>query len=304
MNQTKSIPSTLTVSQVSMLRLKDFLALTKPKVVLLLILTAVAGMALAPTAFDQAGLILIASIGIGMLSGAAAAINHLLEDEIDAKMARTKHRPIASGRLTRRQALAFAMIVATSGFFLLATFVNWLTAWLTLACLFGYAIVYTVFLKRATPQNIVIGGLAGAMPPLLGWTAMTNTIDPHALLLVMIIFTWTPPHFWALAIHRKSDYEKAKIPMLPVTHGIEFTKTLVLLYTVLLLIVCLLPYLVGMSHELYLVFSLAFNLGFIYYALRLKYNPAEKTAWDTFKFSILHLTVLFIVLIIDHSLYT
>jgi len=242
----------------------------------------------------------MATLGIGLLSAAAAAMNHVVDKRIDAQMARTYSRPVAKGRISTVQAASFAFTLALSGFILLYFAVNALTAWLTLASLFGYAVVYTMFLKRATPQNIVIGGLAGAMPPLLGWTAVTGELHGHALLLVMIIFAWTPPHFWALAIHRRDDYAKVNMPMLPVTHGIEFTKSVICLYTVLLFLVCLMPYLVGMSGAIYLLGSALLNLRFMHYAWKLKFNPDAGTAMATFKFSIVHLMVLFLLLLVDH----
>ncbi|WP_199610632.1 heme o synthase [Flocculibacter collagenilyticus] len=279
---------------------KDYLEITKPKVVALLVLTALIGMVLARPELPSALSIIFAMSGIGLLSAAAAAINHLVDKNIDAKMARTHNRPVAQGRVQSKQAIIFAFSLAVIGFAVLYLGANPLTAWLTLASLFGYAVVYTMFLKRATPQNIVIGGLAGAMPPLLGWTAVTGALEPHALLLVMIIFTWTPPHFWALAIHRKDDYAKVNMPMLPVTHGIEFTKTAIFLYTLLLLVVCLLPFLVGMTGVIYLVGSFVLNMMFLWHAWQLKFNAKRFTAFNTFKFSIWHLMVLFIVLFVDH----
>ena len=280
--------------------LKDLYEITKPNVVFMLVITAMVGMVLSQPEVPGLFRIVVASLGIGLLSAAAAAMNHIVDRRIDAKMARTYNRPIAKGRVTTSQAVLFSFILAISGFILLFVEVNPLTAWLTLASLFGYAVVYTLVLKRLTPQNIVIGGLAGAMPPLLGWTAMTAEIHPHALLLVMIIFTWTPPHFWALAIHRRDDYARVDIPMLPVTHGITFTKNAVLMYTLLLTLVCVLPYLVGMTGLVYLVGSLVLNLGFIRYAWRLKTQEDKQIAMDTFKFSIWHLLVLFILLLLDH----
>ncbi len=280
--------------------LKDLYEITKPKVVFMLVITAIVGMVLATPTVPSLSLIIVASLGIGFLSAAAAALNHIVDQKIDAKMARTYNRPIAKGRLTNSQAVAFSLLLAFSGFVLLYFEVNPLTAWLTLASLFGYAVVYTLVLKRLTPQNIVIGGLAGAMPPLLGWTSVTAEIHPHALLLVMIIFTWTPPHFWALAIHRKDDYARVNIPMLPVTHGIEFTKNAIMLYTVMLTLVCILPYLTGMTGLLYLTVSLVLNAGFIRYAWLLKVKKDKQIAMDTFKYSIWHLLALFIVLLADH----
>ncbi|MCJ8269332.1 MAG: heme o synthase [Psychrosphaera sp.] len=278
----------------------DYLELTKPKVVALLVLTAVVGMVLATPKDPSIGLVFWSILGIGFLSSAAAAINHIVDYQIDAKMARTHNRPLAKGRVAMKNAGIFAFILALVGFAALALFVNMITAWLTLAGLLGYAVFYTMYLKRATPQNIVIGGLAGAIPPLLGWTAMTGEIHGHALLLVIIVFIWTPPHFWALAIHRRDDYAKVNMPMLPVTHGIEFTKNAIFMYTVLLTVVCLLPYLVGMSGVIYLVVSFVLNIWFLWYAWKLKFAPQESTAWDMFKFSIWHLMVIFVVLIIDH----
>ena len=219
---------------------------------------------------------------------------------IDGMMARTVNRPVVKGKVSIDRALWFAAILGAAGFVILSAWVNMLTAMLTLASLVGYAVIYTMFLKRATPQNIVIGGLAGAAPPLLGWTAVTNEVHAHALLLVLIVFTWTPPHFWALAIHRKKDYARANIPMLPVTHGEEFTKTSVLGYTILLVLVCLLPYLVGMSHMIYLIGSLVLNAGFCAWAYRLKFACEEDTAIKTFRYSIVHLMLLFVVLLFDH----
>ena len=280
--------------------LKDLYEITKPKVVMMLVITAVVGMVLAQPTLPDISLIILASLGIGLLSAAAAALNHIVDQKIDAKMARTYHRPIAKGRLTNAQAITFSLLLAVSGFVLLCFEVISLTAWLTLASLFGYAVVYTLVLKRLTPQNIVIGGLAGAMPPLLGWTSITGEIHPYALLLVMIIFTWTPPHFWALAIHRKDDYARVNIPMLPVTHGSQFTKNTILMYTLLLTVVCVLPYLVGMTGKLYLAVSTVLNLGFIRYAWLLKVKQNKQLAMDTFKYSIWHLLALFVVLLIDH----
>lgn len=279
---------------------RDYLELTKPKVVALLVLTAWVGMVLASESLAPWPLLIAATLGIGLLSAAAAALNHVVDQRIDAQMARTHSRPVARGRVSSKNAIVFACSLALTGFLLLYFAVNPLTAWLTLLSLFGYAVVYTMFLKRATPQNIVIGGLAGAMPPLLGWTAVTGELHGHALLLVMIIFAWTPPHFWALAIHRRDDYARVNMPMLPVTHGIDFTKSAILLYTLLLCIVCLLPYIVGMTGAIYLLASTLLNLRFFQYAWKLKFAADNNTAMATFKFSIVHLMVLFLVLLIDH----
>jgi len=274
--------------------------ITKPKVVALLVLTALVGMSLSVPGGLPWQLLLPAMLGIALLSSAAAAINHIVDEKIDTVMGRTHNRPLPEGRISVTNAIIFATSIALLGFIILYALVNPLTALLTLGGLVGYSFVYTMYLKRATPQNITIGGLAGAIPPLLGWTAMTNEVAPNALLLVLIIFTWTPPHFWALAIHRKNDYAKVNIPMLPVTHGVSFTKTQILLYTVLLFVVCLLPYLVGMSNWLYLVGACSLNLIFFGYAWQLKFNAKEETAMATFKFSIVHLMLLFIILLFDH----
>jgi protoheme IX farnesyltransferase len=279
---------------------RDYYEMTKPRVVMLLLLTALVGMCLATETWIDPQVLFFGMLGIGLLSSSAAVINHVVDHKIDSLMARTFNRPVATGRVSPKRALIFSFVIGSIGFVSLALFVNMLTAWLTLASLVGYAFIYTSYLKRATPQNIVIGGLAGAAPPLLGWTAVTGDIHAYALLLVLIVFTWTPPHFWALAIHREKDYAKAKIPMLPVTHGIAFTKTCVLLYTILLCLVCILPYLVKMSGLIYLIGSTILNAGFMYYAIKLKYKPTETTAMDTFKFSILHLMILFVVLLADH----
>ena len=279
---------------------REYLELTKPRVVALLLLTAMVGMALASPTLVSWDIIIPAMAGIGLMAGSAAALNHLVDRHIDAKMARTLRRPLPTGSLSPRKVLTFAMVTGSLGYVLLEVFVNRTTAVLTLASLVGYAVIYTMYLKRATPQNIVIGGLAGAAPPLLGWTAVTGEIHAYPLLLVMIVFTWTPPHFWALAVHRAKDYERAEVPMLPVTHGVEFTKTCIFLYTVLLSVVCVLPYLVGMSGLVYLVGVSALNAGFLWYAWKLKYQPEKLTAFKMFKYSIWHLMLLFILLLVDH----
>jgi protoheme IX farnesyltransferase len=277
-----------------------YLALTKPKVVALMLLTALVGMCLSnPDTFlmEKASLGLF---GIGLMAGAAASLNHLIDERIDGIMERTHKRPLPSGRLKSNHVIVFATILGVTGFITLFIGVNQLTAWLTFASLVGYALVYTMYLKRATPQNIVIAGIAGAMPPLLGWTALTDELHAHAWILVMIIFVWTPPHFWALSIHRYQDYAKAKIPMLPVTHGIEYTKTSILLYTILLAVVSMLPFLIGMSGLLYLFGSTLLSAGFIYHAYKLKYLPTDRSAIEAFKFSIYHLMLLFLFLLFDN----
>lgn len=278
---------------------KDYLAISKFKVVAMLVLTAWVGLALAPDVGRGIGVQLISLLGIGLLSAAAAVINHVVDSEIDSKMARTRHRPVAKGRLSKLHALSFASVIGVSGFIMLMVWANPQTAVLTLFALVGYAFIYTSFLKRATPQNIVIGGLAGAMPPLLGWVSETGQMAAAPWLLVMIIFTWTPPHFWALAIARKSDYERAKIPMLPVTHGIDFCKICVIAYSILLALVCVLPYLIGMSGEAYLAVASLLNGIFIYKAIKLKVAPKEGAAMDLFRFSIIHLMILFVALFVD-----
>jgi protoheme IX farnesyltransferase len=279
--------------------LQDYLAISKFKVVAMLVLTAWVGLALSPDVGRGIGVQVISLLGIGLLSAAAAVINHVVDSEIDSKMARTRHRPVAKGRLSKTHALTFAASIGVAGFIMLMVWANTLTAILTLFALVGYAFIYTSFLKRATPQNIVIGGLAGAMPPLLGWVSETNQMAAAPWLLVMIIFTWTPPHFWALAIARKSDYERAKIPMLPVTHGIDFCKTCVVAYSVLLALVCVMPYLIGMSGGIYLVGACALNSVFMYKAIKLKFAANNDKAMDLFRFSIVHLMVLFVILFID-----
>ncbi|MCC5855222.1 MAG: protoheme IX farnesyltransferase [Idiomarina sp.] len=279
---------------------REYYELTKPRVVALLLLTAVVGMCLATQTWVDWQILVPALTGIGLMAGSAAALNHLVDRHIDARMARTLRRPLPTGALSPRKVLGFAMIIGTLGFVILELLVNRMTAVLTLASLVGYAVIYTMYLKRATPQNIVIGGIAGAAPPLLGWTAVTGEIHAYPLLLVMIVFTWTPPHFWALAVHRAKDYERAEIPMLPVTHGIEFTKTCILLYTVLLTVVCVFPYLIGMSGWLYLVGVTGLNIGFLAYAWKLKFNAGKFTAYNMFKYSIWYLMVLFVLLLVDH----
>ncbi|WP_372870060.1 heme o synthase [Shewanella sp.] len=279
---------------------RAYLEMTKPKVVALMLLTVLVGMCLALPGAVPLQPLLAGMLGIAMMAGAAAAMNHLIDRRIDGLMARTYNRPLPKGKVPVANAVAFAALLAVAGFVLLYLLVNPLTAWLTLASLLGYAVVYTAYLKRATPQNIVIGGLAGAMPPLLGWTAVTNEFHGHGLLLVIIIFTWTPPHFWALAIHRRADYAKVDIPMLPVTHGVDFTKTCIFLYTLLLGLACLLPVLVGMSGAVYLVGSTVLSLMFICKAWQLKFHETHGMAMDVFRFSIYHLMLLFIVLLVDH----
>jgi protoheme IX farnesyltransferase len=279
---------------------RDFYALTKPRVVQLLVFTAIVGMFLATPGMVPWDVLILGSLGIGLAAASGAVVNHVVDQRADAEMVRTRGRPLPSGRVRELDAFAFAVVLGTLGLGLLAIAINMLTAVLTFFSLIGYAVVYTIFLKRATPQNIVIGGAAGAAPPVLGWVAVTNEVSGYALLLFLIIFTWTPPHFWALAIARKDDYEKAGIPMLPVTHGIEHTKTFVLGYTFLLVIVSLLPFLTGMSGVLYLLGACLLGAGFLYYALRLKYTQREDIPMKTFAYSISYLMALFSFLLLDH----
>lgn len=279
---------------------RDYLELCKPRVVALMLLTVVVGMYLAVPGAISFFTLTSSLLGIALCASSAAAINHLVDRRIDAIMQRTKKRPVAHGRISITQALWFALTMASLGMLILCVFVNQLTAILTFVSLIGYAGIYTGYLKRATPQNIVIGGLAGAAPPLLGWTAVTNHLDPHALLLVLIIFTWTPPHFWALAIYRAEDYKDAEIPMLPITHGISFTKLQVLLYTILLVVVSILPFIVGMSGFLYLLAALLLGLRFLYWTILLYRCDKPFIAMKTFKFSIVYLMMLFLFLLLDH----
>ena len=281
-------------------RWRDYYTLTKPGVVRLLVFTAIVGMFLAGPGMVPWQILLFGSIGIGLAASSGAAANHVFDQRFDAAMARTRNRPLPMGRISDKDALAFALALGLLGIGVLALLVNPLTAGLTFLSLIGYAVVYTVYLKRATPQNIVIGGAAGAAPPVLGWTAVTNDISGYALLLLLIIFTWTPPHFWALAIARKDDYVKAGVPMLPVTHGTEVTKSFVLYYTILLILVSLLPYLTGMSGVLYLFGATLLGAGFLYYAIWLKYADDGEVAMETFGYSISYLLALFTFLLVDH----
>ncbi|MDP1602285.1 MAG: heme o synthase [Legionella sp.] len=279
---------------------RDYLELCKPRVVALMLLTVLVGMFLAAPGGIPLSTIIAAVGGIACAAGSAAAINHLVDKRIDAIMTRTSKRPVARGRVSVKQAVYFASLLGVIGLGILTCFVNALTALLTFVTLIGYAGIYTGYLKRATPQNIVIGGLAGAAPPLLGWTAVTNHLDPQALLLVLIIFIWTPPHFWALAIYRFEEYRNAEIPMLPVTHGIAFTKLNVLLYTILLVVVSILPFIVGMSGWLYLVGALLLGGRFLYWSIVLYQTDKPVIAMRTFRFSIIYLMILFVFLLIDH----
>ena len=283
---------------------RDYFELTKPRVVALIVLTAVVGTLLAARGMPPLDALIFGNLGIALAAASAAAVNHVLDRRIDARMARTRKRPLPSGHLAPAQALAFALLLGVISMVILVAFVNLLTAALTFASLIVYAVVYTVWLKRATPQNIVIGGAAGAAPPVLGWVAVTNHVDPQALLLFLIIFAWTPPHFWALAIARRHDYAKADIPMLPVTHGVEFTRLHVLLYTVLLCVITLLPYMTGMSGLIYLAAAVLLNGRFLWHAIALKFAPRDEQPMRMFRFSITYLMWLFLALLLDHYLPT
>ena len=282
----------------------QYLELTKPRVVALIVFTAIIGMFLAVPGMVPVRELIFGTVGIWLAAASAAAINHLIDQRIDRLMARTSHRPLATGALTPTQVLTFAVVLGAISMTILIALVNPLTAALTFASLIGYAIVYTAWLKRATPQNIVIGGAAGAAPPVLGWAAVTGHVHPYALLLFLIIFVWTPPHFWALAIFRRDDYSRAQVPMLPVTHGVTFTRWHVLFYTVLLVIVTVLPYLTGMSGLFYLGGALVLGAGFLYYAIVLLHPPSEFFAMKVFNYSIIYLMALFAFLLIDHYIDT
>jgi len=282
--------------------IKNYYELCKPNVVLMMLITALVGSLLASKTLAPLSLIAFAMLGIGLCASSAAAINQIIDRKVDANMNRTENRPIPQGEVSPINASIFALVLGTLGAFILVVYVNALTALLTLASLIGYAFVYTVYLKRATPQNIVIGGLAGAAPPLLGWTAVTNSIDPNSLLLVLIIFAWTPPHFWALAIHRKDDYAKENIPMLPVTHGVQFTKLQIILYTIILILVSLLPFVVLMSGILYLIAALILGTIFLHYSVQLYFNEDNSLAFPTFVYSIYYIFLIFAALLFDHYL--
>jgi protoheme IX farnesyltransferase len=295
--------STMTVGAGSVRgRLHEYYELCKPRVVMLIVFTAIVGMFLAVPGLPPHAALVWGTLGIALQAASAAAINQIIDRNIDARMARTCGRPLVTGTLGMTESIAFATVIGLAGFAVLWLLVNPLTAVLTQITLVGYAGVYTLFLKRATPQNIVIGGAAGAAPPVLGWAAVTGTIDPHALILFLIIFVWTPPHFWALAIERRDEYAGVNIPMLPVTHGIEFTRLQVLLYTVLLVAVTVLPFATGMSGVLYLIGALLLGGVFLYYAVRLKYAPAPELAMKTFGYSIVYLMGIFSLLLADHYL--
>jgi protoheme IX farnesyltransferase len=281
---------------------REYLQLCKPKVVALIVFTAVVGMFLAtnPPGLPPLSALIFGTLGIGLAAASAAAINHIVDQKADAAMGRTRNRPLPTGTLTNTQAMVFSAAIGVVAMVMLVVLVNTLTAVLTFLSLIGYAVVYTMYLKRATPQNIVIGGAAGAAPPVLGWTAVTGQADPYALLLFLIIFTWTPPHFWALAIYRHEEYAKVDIPMLPVTHGLQFTRLQILLYTILLLVVSILPFATRMSGVFYLGGALALGFGFLYYAVVLHRTESDAVAIRTFAYSIFYLMGLFFFLLVDH----
>jgi protoheme IX farnesyltransferase len=279
---------------------RHFYELGKPRVVMLIVFTAIVGMFLASPAWPPLRALIVGTLGIALAASSAAVINHVLDQRFDAQMARTRGRPLPTGHVTQSQALAYAFLLAALSMLLLWAWVNLLTALLTFISLIGYAVIYTVWLKHATPQNIVIGGAAGAAPPVLGWAAVTGTIDPNALLLFLIIFTWTPPHFWALAIARREEYAKAGIPMLPVVYSVEFTRLHILLYTILLTVVTLLPYLTGMTGVIYLIGALLLDGAFMYFAITLLIRRDDKLPMRTFSFSITYLSILFALLLVDH----
>jgi protoheme IX farnesyltransferase len=285
-------------------RWRSFYELTKPRVVMLIVFTSVVGTLLAVPGLPPLDALIFGNLGVGLAAASAAVINHVLDERIDAQMSRTKRRPLPTGKLTPRMALVFAGVLCVLSMVILVTLVNILTAVLTFASLIGYAVIYTVWLKRATSQNIVIGGAAGAAPPVLGWAAVTGTIDANALLLFLIVFIWTPPHFWALAIARKDEYAKVGIPMLPVTHGVAFTRLQVLLYTLLLVAVTLMPFVTGMSGLIYLAAAIVLNAMFVWHAFQLKVSDRTHLPMKVFRFSISYLMYLFAALLLDHYLPT
>ena len=280
--------------------ISDYIELCKPKVVLLMLLCVMVGVCLASPSGVPLDVLLFCTVGVGLVASSAAVINHLADSHIDAKMARTQNRPVATGRVGQREGLIFAAILGVAGMLVLWFLTNPLTAWLNLCSWVGYGLVYTFFLKRATSQNIVIGGLFGAAPPLFGWTAVTNSIDGGGILLVLIIFAWTPPHFWALAVDRLEEYRKVDMPMLPVTHGVEYTNLHILLYTIVLIVVSVLPYVIGMSNLIYLIAALGLGAGFLYWAISMMRGKNPRAPIETFRYSILYLAVLFMALLVDH----
>ncbi len=294
------VTSTLATAETATWR--DYLEMCKPRVVLLMLLCTLVGMFLATEGMVAWDILIFGNLGVALVAGSAAALNHLVDANIDARMARTQHRPLAQGRVNNMQGAVFVAVTGLAGLLILAILVNPLTAWLNLASWIGYGVIYTMYLKRATPQNIVIGGLFGAAPPLFGWTAVTGSVDGGGLLLVLIIFAWTPPHFWALAIDRMEEYKNVDIPMLPVTHGERYTKIHILLYTIVLVLITLLPFVIGMSNLLYLMAALALGAGFLYWALVMLLTDNKKAPMETFRYSIVYLMALFIALLADHYL--
>ena len=282
---------------------RDYYEMCKPRVVLLMLLCTLVGMFLATEGMVSWDIIIFGNLGVALVAGSAAALNHMIDATIDARMARTMNRPIAQGRVSTTQGAVFVGVTGILGIAILALLVNPLTAWLNLGSWVGYGVIYTIYLKRATPQNIVIGGLFGAAPPLFGWTAVTNSIDGGGLLLVLIIFAWTPPHFWALAIDRMEEYKKVDIPMLPVTHGEQYTKVHILLYTIILVLTTILPYVIGMSNILYLLSALALGAVFIYWSLVMLFTDNPKAPIETFKYSIVYLALLCLALLVDHYVF-
>ena len=296
--------TTENVIEASPSRWRSFYELTKPRVVMLIVFTSIVGTLLAVPGLPPLDALIFGNLGVGLAAASAAVVNHVLDERIDAQMSRTKRRPLPTGKLSPRAALMFAGVLCVSSMLVLVLLVNTLTAVLTFASLIGYAVIYTVWLKRATSQNIVIGGAAGAAPPVLGWAAVTGTVEPNALLLFLIVFVWTPPHFWALAIARKDEYAKVGIPMLPVTHGVAFTRLQVLLYTLLLVAVTLMPFVTGMSGLIYLAAALVLNAMFVWHAFQMKISERAHLPMKVFRFSISYLMWLFAALLIDHYLPT
>ena len=290
----------MTIATQNLFHWREYLELCKPKVVLLILFTALVGMFLSTDGFVPFNAWFWGLIGIGLAASAGAALNHWVDEEIDARMERTHARPLPQGNINGRQAVAFSLSLATLSMVILLSFVNTLTAILTFASMVGYAVIYSMFLKRSTPQNIVLGGAAGAAPPVLGWTAVTGELHGEALLLFLIIFIWTPPHFWALAIKRVDDYAKAEVPMLPVTHGIAYTKLHVLLYTILLVVVTIMPFVVLMSGTIYLAGAIALGAGFVFYSVKLYRSDGDQYAMKTFGYSIFYLSALFAFFLVDH----
>lgn len=291
-----------TVTATGQVRWRDYLALCKPRIVALIVFTAIVGMFLAQPGMVPLDALIFGTIGIGLAAASAAVINHVVDQRIDGLMMRTMQRPLPRGNLSNESAILFAMALCGISMLVLVLLVNTLTAILTLISLIGYGFIYSMYLKRATPQNIVIGGASGAAPPVLGWTAVTGTLEPNSLLLFLIIFAWTPPHFWALAIYRCEEYAKAAIPMLPVTHGLEFTRKYILYYTIILFLISLLPFVVYMSGVMYLFGAVVLGAVFLYYAIRMQFDHSNVLAMKTFSYSILYLMVLFAFLLADHYL--